>query len=257
MSSWRRRAADIYTTGLRALVSVHHRHIRFGGYRRGVAAFMKAVDPTLSNGTIVGRLAHSADAAGTAGDPDNVAKFGNGRVNMAKALAETTGVSIQPAGVAPASPAASVSRYLAATNAVTAWAHWAGTTGPHTIANGTFSCGAGSNRLLVAVVTAESTAGAWSVTATKGAGVNFTTAVENPNSATHGVWIGYLTESQINGNTNSISIARNGGNAWSGSDVYLACYSGITRPNPSYPVASWKMPQTLLPPVGASAMLPR
>ena len=53
------------------------------------------------------------------------------------------------------------------------------------------------NRLLVAVVTAESTAGAWSVTATKGAGVNFTTAVENPNSATHGVWIGYLTESQI------------------------------------------------------------
>ena len=119
---------------------------------------MKAVNPALANGTIIGRLAHSADPAGTAGDPDNEQKFGNGRINMAKALAETTGVSIQPAGVATATPAASVGRYQAAANAVTAWYHApAQTTGPYTITNGTFSCGAGPNRLLVAVVTAEST----------------------------------------------------------------------------------------------------
>jgi len=67
----------------------------------GVAAFMKAVAPTLSNGVIVGRLAHSADAIGTAGDPNNQAMFGNGRVNMAKALLDTGTAFVQPAGASP------------------------------------------------------------------------------------------------------------------------------------------------------------
>jgi hypothetical protein len=40
---------------------------------------MKAVDPTLSNGIIVGRIARTADPAGAQD------QTGNGRVNMARA----------------------------------------------------------------------------------------------------------------------------------------------------------------------------
>ncbi len=61
----------------------------------GVAAFMKAVDPTLTNGIIVGRLARTADPAGTQEET------GNGRVNMARALADTSTDPIQPAGAPP------------------------------------------------------------------------------------------------------------------------------------------------------------
>jgi PKD repeat protein len=61
----------------------------------GVAAFMKAVDPTLTNGVIAFRMASTADPAGTQ------EQTGNGRVNMARALASTDMQSIQPAGAAP------------------------------------------------------------------------------------------------------------------------------------------------------------
>src|SRR5437899_2263997 len=61
----------------------------------GAAAFMKAVDPTLSNGVIVGRLARMADPAGTQD------QTGNGRINMARALADTGTDFIQPAGAPP------------------------------------------------------------------------------------------------------------------------------------------------------------
>jgi len=61
----------------------------------GAAAFMRAVDPTLTNGVIVGRLARMADPAGTQD------QTGNGRINMARALADTGIDFIQPAGAAP------------------------------------------------------------------------------------------------------------------------------------------------------------
>src|SRR3989441_329437 len=61
----------------------------------GAAAFMRAVDPTLSNGVIVGRLARMADPAGTQ------IQTGNGRINMARALADTGTDFIQPAGAPP------------------------------------------------------------------------------------------------------------------------------------------------------------
>src|SRR5947209_5177809 len=61
----------------------------------GAAAFMKAVDPTLTNGIIVGRLARNADPAGTQ------SQTGNGRINLARALADTSTEFIQPAGAAP------------------------------------------------------------------------------------------------------------------------------------------------------------
>ena len=59
----------------------------------GVAAFMKAVDPSLTNGVIVGRLGRTTDPAGTA------VQTGSGRVNMAKAVADKSTLPVQPAGV--------------------------------------------------------------------------------------------------------------------------------------------------------------
>src|SRR5437773_2250791 len=61
----------------------------------GAAAFMRAVDPALENGVIVGRLARMADPAGTQHQP------GNGRINMARALADTGTDFVQPAGAPP------------------------------------------------------------------------------------------------------------------------------------------------------------
>ena len=64
----------------------------------GVAAFMKAVDSTLTNGVIVGRLARSAEPVGTQ------EQTGNGRVNMARALGSEGDMGLDPiqtAGVAP------------------------------------------------------------------------------------------------------------------------------------------------------------
>jgi subtilisin family serine protease len=61
----------------------------------GAAALMKAVDPTLTNGVIVGRLARNADPAGLQ------TETGNGRINLARALADTSTESVQPAGADP------------------------------------------------------------------------------------------------------------------------------------------------------------
>jgi len=77
-------------------------YVTFGGTSAssavvaGVAAFMKSIDPTLTNGVIVGRLARTADPAGTQ------EQTGNGRVNMARALEDTSTDGIQPAGITPA-----------------------------------------------------------------------------------------------------------------------------------------------------------
>ncbi|PYS33501.1 MAG: hypothetical protein DMG14_31650, partial [Acidobacteria bacterium] len=61
----------------------------------GTAALMRAVDPSLSNGVIVGRIARNADPAGTQ------EQTGNGRINMPRALADTSVQELQPAGAAP------------------------------------------------------------------------------------------------------------------------------------------------------------
>ena len=61
----------------------------------GVAAFLKAVDPSLTNGMIVGRMARTADPAGTQ------EQTGNGRVNLARALEDTGTDELQPAGADP------------------------------------------------------------------------------------------------------------------------------------------------------------
>jgi hypothetical protein len=61
----------------------------------GAAALLVANEPELSNGIVVSRLARTADAAG---DP---ADTGNGRLNLLRAMADTSTEAIQPAGAAP------------------------------------------------------------------------------------------------------------------------------------------------------------
>ena len=61
----------------------------------GTAALMRAIDPTLTNGMVVNRIAESADVAGTQ------EQTGNGRVNLARAVSDTSTNEIQPAGTTP------------------------------------------------------------------------------------------------------------------------------------------------------------
>ena len=54
---------------------------------------LRAADPSASNGVIVGRLARNADPAGS------VAETGNGRINLARALSDTSSGGVKPDGV--------------------------------------------------------------------------------------------------------------------------------------------------------------
>ncbi|MEP7021347.1 MAG: MBG domain-containing protein, partial [Pseudonocardiales bacterium] len=58
----------------------------------GAAALLKASDSAASNGAVVGRLARNADPAGS------VAETGNGRVNLARSLADTSTAEVVPVG---------------------------------------------------------------------------------------------------------------------------------------------------------------
>src|SRR3990170_2916078 len=72
----------------------------------GAAALAKAVDPSASNGVIVGRLARNADAVGT------VEQTGNGRLNLARAIIDTSTDAVVPAGAPGGGPL--VGPYVAA-----------------------------------------------------------------------------------------------------------------------------------------------
>ena len=106
-----------------------------------------------------------------------------------------------------------------------------GSTGPLTITNATWSCAAGTNRLLVIAVTGEGASGAnFSIAATKGAGISFTDAIHTVTSRA-GAYIGYLTEAQIVASgTNSIVITNTG--TLTGLDANIACYSNVDQNNP-------------------------
>src|SRR5207248_4654408 len=56
----------------------------------GTAALLAAHDPSASNGVIAGRLGRNADPAGTTG------QTGNGRVNVARAIADTSTTAVTP-----------------------------------------------------------------------------------------------------------------------------------------------------------------
>ena len=104
----------------------------------GVAGFMKAMNPTLTNGAILGRLARGADPAANPKDPAFTGKYGYGRVNMAKALADTGTAVLAPVGAATAAggvvgPYRAAAACIAATtgnwNAAGTWTG-CGATGP-------------------------------------------------------------------------------------------------------------------------------
>src|SRR5438128_1946314 len=60
------------------------------------AALLQANDPSATNGAIVGRLARNADPAGTQDET------GNGRLNLALAIADTSTTEVIPTGAPPA-----------------------------------------------------------------------------------------------------------------------------------------------------------
>ena len=64
----------------------------------GAAALLRAYDPSASNATIVGRLAHNADPA-TPADAT-----GNGRLNLARALEDATTAGLTPVGAPGGGP---------------------------------------------------------------------------------------------------------------------------------------------------------
>ena len=114
------------------------------------AALARAVDPSASNGVIVGRLAESADPAGTSD------QTGNGRLNLDRALLDTSSTAVTPAGAPGGGPF--VGPYVAAalhdgdgSMSVTPTTTAAGSTG-----NGftfTFTAGAGGGNMNGGAVT--------------------------------------------------------------------------------------------------------
>ena len=62
------------------------------------AALLKSVDPSASNGVIVGRLARNADPAGTTD------QTGNGRLNLARAITDMSTEEVVPAGAPGGGP---------------------------------------------------------------------------------------------------------------------------------------------------------
>ncbi|TML85690.1 MAG: hypothetical protein E6G08_13640, partial [Actinobacteria bacterium] len=77
----------------------------------GAAALIKASSVGASNGVIVNRLAETADAVGIS------AQTGNGRLNLARAIDDSSSASVEPAGAAPNGDGGPlVGPYKAATN---------------------------------------------------------------------------------------------------------------------------------------------
>ena len=68
----------------------------------GAAALLKALDPTLTNGVLLGRLARGAAPAADPQDPDYAAKYGYGRLDLGGALADASAADamepVEPVG---------------------------------------------------------------------------------------------------------------------------------------------------------------
>ena len=101
----------------------------------GAAGVLAASDDTASPGTIVGRLARSAAAAGTAD------QTGNGRLDLARAVADTDTSSVKPAGAAPVADGGPlVGPYVAASNATVTGTVKSSTAGNPPIGGATVAC---------------------------------------------------------------------------------------------------------------------
>ena len=98
-----------------------------------VAALLRANVPSAGPGVVVGRLARNADAAGS------MAETGNGRVNLARALADDSADVVVPQGVA-GNGGPVVGPYVAASNATITGTVKSTGVGTPIIAGATVSC---------------------------------------------------------------------------------------------------------------------
>ena len=117
----------------------------------GAAALVGAVDEAAGNDAVVGRLARTADPAGS---PEQT---GNGRLNLARALADTSDDGVTPAGVVGGSNGGPfVGPYLAAGNAaITGTVTNAATGQPIQGATVTCATSGGCNNLVTATTNAS------------------------------------------------------------------------------------------------------
>jgi uncharacterized repeat protein (TIGR01451 family) len=132
----------------------------------GAAALLKATFPSASNGQLVNRLAESADPVGTP------AQTGNGRLNLARAVADASTAEIEPAGAAPGGDGGPfVGPYVAASNAtISGTVRDSVTNAPISGASITCSPGCGS--------TATNASGAYSLTVNYGGAGPITVSVQ-------------------------------------------------------------------------------
>ena len=97
----------------------------------GAAALLRAIDPSASNGVIVGRLARSAANVGTR------AETGNGRLDLRRAARDRGTDSVRPVGAAPTGTGGPfVGPYVAASANVNATTTLNGSTGTINVAPG-------------------------------------------------------------------------------------------------------------------------
>ncbi len=144
----------------------------------GAAALLRAIDPNAANGVVVGRLARTAEPAGSPG------QTGNGRIDLYRAVRTRAGGSVDPAGAAGGGPF--VGPYTAA-----ATKYWVGCADTNWSTNGNWSTSS----------TAACSGGAPTTGATTAAGSGDTATITTgrasyPNVASGGITIQSLT---ING----------------------------------------------------------
>ena len=121
----------------------------------------------------------------------------------------------------------------AAVSTPTWYAEPNGTTGPATITPAELTCAAGTNRLLVVVVTAEyNNTEVMTLTVTKG--VALTQAVKTTGNTRTGIWIGYLNDAQITANagSNIVVTEPGGGDQWQSVNVHATCLTGVNQATP-------------------------
>ena len=183
----------------------------------GAAALLSANEPLLSNGVIVSRLARTADPAG---DP---AQTGNGRLNLARAMADASTDSIQPAGAAPVGAGGPhVGPYVAAAS------RFAGVVTPNSVTGGstnnytfTLTAANGSNGATVSLTVPTG----WTAP-TVGAGGNVTL----------GAGTCAVTNLSVSGMTISVS-QPSSGNGCNNNTTVIFNYSNAVAPNPAVTTA--------------------
>ncbi len=180
----------------------------------GAAALLRALDPLASAAVVIGRLARTADRAGSAADT------GNGRLNLGRAVTDTGTAPIDPVGAPGGGPfagpyvvaAACVSTGSTAWNVVSTWTGCGGlipgASDGVTIANGH-----------AVTIPAGYAAAASSVTIT---GTNANTSLTLSASDSSLAVVGAVTINRPTSNTRTVALNVNAGTATVGGTLTMA-----------------------------------